>query len=75
MGNAMAKNRIIATYRIAEHEMVQVSVVADNSYPEALAVCRANTRELMADLFVDIGLAAVDPEAIETVETVTEADS
>ena len=51
----MAKgNRITATYKLAEHEFIQISVEADNAYPESLAVARANTRELMADVLADV---------------------
>jgi hypothetical protein len=48
------KNRIVATYRLGADEFLQVSIEADNAYPEALAVARANARELMADLLADV---------------------
>lgn len=51
----MAKhNRIVATYRLNDHEFLQVNIEADNAYPEALAVARANARELMADMLADV---------------------
>lgn len=50
----MAKrNRIVATYRMGADEYVQASVEADNAYPEALAVARANARELVAEMLSD----------------------
>ena len=48
------KTRIIATYRIHEHEVIQVQVDAVSTYPDALAECRATARGLVRDLLADV---------------------
>jgi hypothetical protein len=51
----MAKRtRVIATYRIHEHEVIQVQVDAASSYPDALAEARATARGLVHDLLADV---------------------
>ena len=51
----MAKRtRIIATYRIHEHEVIQVQVDASASYPDAIAEARATARRLVADILTDV---------------------
>lgn len=58
------RTRIIATYRIHEHEVIQVQVDATASYPDAMAEARATARGLVHDLLVDV-LAQTRVEAEE----------
>lgn len=60
-------NRIVATYKINEFEYVQASIDADNAYPEALAVARANARELVADILADVFELTRDTEPAEPI--------
>ena len=48
------KTRIVATYRIHEHEVIQVQVDASASYPDAMAEARATARGLVHDLLADV---------------------
>ena len=61
----MAKrNRIIATYRINEHEYVQASVVAASAYPDALAEARSAARGMVRDILADVLELTREPETI-----------
>ncbi|WP_294567587.1 hypothetical protein [uncultured Arthrobacter sp.] len=55
------RNRIVATYRSGEH-LFQANVDCDNAYPEALAVARANARELVCEMVADIMELDVEAE-------------
>ena len=51
----MAKpTRVIATYRIHEHEVIQVQIDAASSYPDAIAEATATAKRLMHDLLADV---------------------
>lgn len=59
----MAKrNRIVATYRLNDSELLQVNVDVDNAYPEAVDVACANARQLLADVLADVLELTRDPE-------------
>ena len=48
------RTRIIATYRIHEHEVIQVQVDASASYPDAIDEARATARRLVRDILTDV---------------------
>lgn len=58
------RNHITATYRINADECVQVTIDADNAYPEALATATANARQLVADILADVLELTRDAETV-----------
>lgn len=47
------KTRIVATYRIGEHEVIQAQVDASSSYPDGLSEAAATARRLVRDMYAD----------------------
>ena len=48
------KTRIVATYRLNEHEVLQAQVDAASSYPDALSEAAATARRLVHDMLDDV---------------------